>query len=117
MPWVKQEDCTGCGICVEVCPVDVIYMENEKAYIDMAGCIRCGKCHDICPQEVVRHDSERIPMEVDANIEKTKKLMQQHFASREEKQSFLERTIKHFNREKVVAEKTLERIKLLKEET
>ena len=37
----------------------------------------------------------------------------QHFESKEEKQEFLGRMIKHFNKERVVAEKTLEKVKML----
>ena len=58
MPWVDEEKCTGCGICVEECPVDVISlsagqagMEGEKAEINMDECIHCGVCRDVCPQE------------------------------------------------------------------
>ncbi len=115
MPWVKQEDCVGCGICVEECPVDAISIENEKAYITMEECIRCGKCHDVCPQNAVRHDSEKIPLEVESNIEETHKLMK-CFESKEEKRQFLERMIKHFNKQKVVAEKTIEKINRIKEQ-
>jgi len=115
MPWVKQEDCIGCGICVEECPVDAISLENEKAYINMEECIRCGKCHENCPQEAVRHDKEKIPAEIEANIEKTKWLLQ-HYKSKKEKQESLERMIKHFNKQKVVAEKTIEKINWIKEQ-
>jgi ferredoxin len=115
MPWVKQEDCIGCGTCVEECPVDAISMEDEKAHIDMELCIRCGTCHDVCPEEAVRHDSERIPVEIEANMEYTNRLMQ-NFESKEEKREFLGRMIKHFNKERAVAEKTIERVKMLKEE-
>ena len=115
MPWVKEEDCVGCGICVEECPVDAISMENEKAQIDMALCIRCGTCHDVCPEEAVRHDSEIIPIEIEANIEYTNRLMQ-HFGTKEEKREFLGRMIKHFSKEKVVAERTIERVKMLREQ-
>lgn len=114
MPWIKQEDCTGCGGCVEECPTNAISIEDEKAHINMEKCIRCGKCHDVCPQQAVKHDSERIPEEVETNLEKTKKLMQ-YFKSKEEKQGFLERMIKHFNKEKIVAEKSLQKIKLLRD--
>ena len=114
MPWIKQEDCNGCGSCVEECPVDAISMENGKASIDMESCIRCGKCHDVCPQKAVRHDSERIPVEVEMNLEKTRKLMQ-YFTGRQEKQEFLGRMIKHFNKEKMVAEKSLQKIKELRQ--
>ena len=46
MPWIDEKSCTGCGICVDECPVDTISMEDEKAKIDMENCIRCGVCHD-----------------------------------------------------------------------
>jgi len=115
MPWVKEEDCVGCGICVEECPADAISMENEKAHIDMDFCIRCGICHDVCPQEAVRHDSEKIPLEVEANMKYTNRLME-HFENREDKKEFLGRMIKHFNKERVVAEKTLEKVNILKEQ-
>jgi formate hydrogenlyase subunit 6/NADH:ubiquinone oxidoreductase subunit I len=49
MPWVDKDKCVSCGICVEECPVDTIFIKDEKAEIDMIGCIRCGRCHDVCP--------------------------------------------------------------------
>ena len=112
MPWVKQEDCVGCGICVEECPVDAISMEDEKAKIDMDECIRCGTCHDVCPEDAVRHDSEKIPEEVEANIEWTKGLMK-YYKTEEERKGFIARMKKYFNKEKIVMEKTLERLESL----
>ena len=35
MPWIDEISCNGCGICVDECPVDTIYMEGEKAEINM----------------------------------------------------------------------------------
>ncbi|MCK4423785.1 MAG: 4Fe-4S binding protein [Candidatus Omnitrophica bacterium] len=29
MPWVDKSKCTGCGRCVEECPVDTIAMEDD----------------------------------------------------------------------------------------
>ncbi|MBD3248719.1 4Fe-4S dicluster domain-containing protein [Candidatus Woesearchaeota archaeon] len=110
MPWIDKNRCTGCGICVNICPVKAISMKEGKAEIDMDKCIRCGKCHDACPQEAVRHDSEKIPIEVEENIEKTKKLME-NFNTEEEEKAFLERMIKHFNKEIKVAEKSIENIR------
>jgi ferredoxin len=112
MPWVKQEDCVGCGICVEECPVDAISMEDEKAEINMDECIRCGICHDVCPQDAVRHDSEKIPQEVEANIEWTKDLMK-YYKTKEEREGFIDRIKRHFKKEKIVMEKTLERLESL----
>jgi ferredoxin len=116
MPWVDDVKCTGCGVCVEECPVDVIWMKNEKAVIDMKGCIRCGICHDVCPTEAVRHDSEKIPTVVKDNIEKTKRCINTcaKYLGEEEKWKCLERITRSFNREKIIAEKTLKELKKLK---
>ncbi len=110
MPWVDKEKCTGCLICVKNCPVEAINMENGKVEIDMDKCIRCGKCHEICLQDAVRHDRERIPQEVKENVEWAKRLMK-HYKTEKEKQDFLGRIANHFNKEKIVAEKSLSRIK------
>jgi len=114
MPWIDKNKCIGCGICVKECPVNAITIEDGKAEIDMEKCIRCGNCHEICPQQAVRHDSEKIPLEINKNINKTKQLME-NFNSKEEKQDFLGRIIKHYNKEIKVAEKTIEKINELKE--
>ncbi len=113
MPWVDKNECTGCGTCVEGCPVDAIAMENEKAEIDMDECIRCGKCHEVCPEHAVKHDSERIPQEVEANVEKVKGYMT-HFTNERESQACLKRSTNFFKKERVVAERTLEELEKMR---
>ena len=115
MPWVNEEMCVGCGVCVDVCPVGAITVEQDVAHINDAECIRCGRCHDACPEEAVRHDSEHIPQEIDANLEWTKQLLK-HCDSAEEKRELIERLKRHFTKEKKVADKTIERLALLNEE-
>ncbi len=112
MPWILEEECTGCGICVDECPVDVIWIEDGTAKIDMDGCIRCGICHNVCPLDLIRHDSEKIPERVDKNIEQTLELMK-YYDTKEEIKGFIMRMKRHFDNEKVVAEKTLDRLDLL----
>lgn len=115
MPWIKSSDCTGCGICVDTCPVDTIEIEDLVAVIDMSDCIRCGRCHDACPSGAIRHDGELIPKEVAANVARAKEIMElcrKHFGDGEEK-NCLERTIRHFNKERKVIEATLEQLKEL----
>ena len=58
MPFVKQNECIGCGACVKVCPVGAISMKNGKAVIDQEKCIKCGKCLNVCPQEAIQPNSE-----------------------------------------------------------
>ena len=117
MPWINVEDCNGCGICVEECPVNTIAMKDEEAEIDMDGCIRCGICHNICPQDAVKHDSEKVPDIIDMNVEITKKNMElcaQYLGNEQEGIKCLNRMIKHFNRKKMIAERTLEALEKLR---
>ncbi len=112
MPWINQDDCIGCEICVEICPVDCIYMEDSKAVIDLKNCIRCGKCHEVCPQDAARHDSEKIPEEVEENINWVKDLLE-YYETEEERVNFMHRINKHFIKEKTVIEKTMARLETL----
>ncbi len=113
MPWVNEEVCVGCGLCVEECPVDAISLqENDTAAINDNECIRCGHCHEVCPQEAVRHDSERIPVEIEANVAKTRKLLE-HFDTPADRRALLERMVRYFSKEKKVAELSIEEVKKL----
>ena len=117
MHWIDEEKCTGCAVCVEKCPVKAISMEDAKAKINMEECIRCGVCHSVCPQKAVRHDSEKIPEEIKANLEMTKNFMEacvKHLGDDKQGQKCLNRMIKYFNKEKIVAEKTLEEFEKFK---
>jgi len=117
MPWVDKDTCIACGICVEECPVDAIVMENEVAEIHMNDCIHCGRCHDVCDQQAVRHDSEKVSDEVKANAEETKCFMEaceKYLGDPKERQKCLNRIIKHFTKEKMVAEKTIEELESLR---
>ena len=54
MPWDNHiiiEDCTGCGICADVCDQGAFKMESEMAYPEpVAGmCEGCNLCVDECP--------------------------------------------------------------------
>ena len=49
---VDQEKCTGCGQCVDVCPIEAIELDNGMAVIS-DECIECGACVDTCPTEAI----------------------------------------------------------------
>ncbi len=46
---IDEEKCTGCGACVEVCPVEALKLVDDKAKVDPDTCIDCGTCVDECP--------------------------------------------------------------------
>jgi NADH-quinone oxidoreductase subunit F len=49
------DDCIGCTLCAQHCPVDAIaYKPYEKHEIDADKCIRCGTCKNICPADAVK---------------------------------------------------------------
>lgn len=53
-PWpVMNDKCIGCEKCKDLCPRQIIHMEENKAVPDYNECIRCYCCHEICPVEAV----------------------------------------------------------------
>ncbi len=47
---INEQKCTGCGICLEVCPHAVLKIEGKKASVtDRKRCMECGACAKNCP--------------------------------------------------------------------
>lgn len=42
--------------CIEVCPVDCIYVGKRKSYINADECIDCGACEVACPVNSITSD-------------------------------------------------------------
>jgi len=53
MLWVDPVRCTGCGLCIDVCPTEAIALVEGKARIDEETCVGCGACADECLQEAI----------------------------------------------------------------
>ena len=49
---IANEKCTGCAVCVDVCPVNAIKIENGKAVVS-EECIDCGACISQCSVEAI----------------------------------------------------------------
>jgi ferredoxin len=46
--------CTGCGLCVDDCPMDAISIDEQNiAMIDAEACIGCGVCTHVCPADAI----------------------------------------------------------------
>jgi len=50
-----RRECTGCGICADVCPHDAIAMPREDAYPGpvVGQCVGCMICVQQCPFDAV----------------------------------------------------------------
>jgi Fe-S-cluster-containing hydrogenase component 2 len=49
---INIEKCTGCGNCVEICPVKAIKIDDNKAIVS-DDCIECGVCKNSCPVQAI----------------------------------------------------------------
>ena len=71
---VAEEDCTGCGNCLNsVCFADAIRMREGTAFIGEA-CRGCGRCVEACPSGAIRIrvDSRRF---LEENVEQISRLV------------------------------------------
>jgi len=50
---VDTQKCTGCGDCVDACPLEAISLNNDAAVIDEETCTECGLCVDECPNDAM----------------------------------------------------------------
>lgn len=51
-----REKCSGCTLCVRICPSDVLVMSGGKARMQDEGlvqCMACGDCTAICPDGAI----------------------------------------------------------------
>jgi uncharacterized protein (DUF362 family)/NAD-dependent dihydropyrimidine dehydrogenase PreA subunit len=52
-PQANPDLCTGCGDCIEQCPVSALSMSNGLPWVDAELCITCFCCQEICPEKAM----------------------------------------------------------------
>ena len=51
---VDEEKCVGCRECVEICPVDVYELQNQKSVpVNEEECLGCESCVEVCEEEAI----------------------------------------------------------------
>ncbi len=76
LPQIEFEDCTGCGKCVEECPVEAMTLvsanlpdkDQKQAKVDEDICLGCGVCKQVCPPGSISLEAreERVITPVDS---------------------------------------------------
>lgn len=50
---ILKDKCTGCRLCIKVCPFGAIEIRDKKAVIDYDKCTICGACQEVCKFKAV----------------------------------------------------------------
>ena len=51
---IDKDLCIGCGLCVKVCPLTTISMQDGKAVVTGKESLSCGHCAAACPEDAIR---------------------------------------------------------------
>jgi NAD-dependent dihydropyrimidine dehydrogenase PreA subunit/nitroreductase len=53
---INRDLCTGCEICVEICPRDCFELDkDDKSVFHLKRCHDCGHCISYCPEAAIQH--------------------------------------------------------------
>lgn len=51
---IDMEKCDGCGTCVDICPVEVFEIREEKSVVvNLEECLVCRVCEVQCPNSAI----------------------------------------------------------------
>ena len=58
---IDDDNCTGCGICIDRCWMNALKIEGNMAVCDDNRCIGCGLCIYVCPSDALKLIRRKIP--------------------------------------------------------
>ncbi len=54
LPQINVSKCTGCNLCIKVCPYNVLALINNIAIVaNSKACDYTGICQEICPTKAI----------------------------------------------------------------
>jgi len=58
-PFIVTDDCTGCGLCQEICPCGAVVLNDGKPVWEKPQCVQCLGCLHRCPARAIRWKKEK----------------------------------------------------------
>ena len=58
---IDEARCTGCGVCLNLCPQEAIVLEAGRVEIKQELCSGCGICISACPQCAIQ-EADLVPV-------------------------------------------------------
>jgi len=104
---INTTTCKQCGICVEVCPLGLILMENGGypaiTSENEARCVKCGHCEAVCTTGALKHNA--LPEMRTIRKEKLKEInpenLSEYFSSRRSIRKYLPKSVDKATLEKL----------------
>ncbi len=66
---IDTDQCSGCGLCIDLCPMDAIKENDDISEMIDGRCIGCGNCVPTCPEDAIsmiaKPDMDAPPMTLD----------------------------------------------------
>jgi len=62
-------NCTGCGTCVDSCPLNAVSIIDQISKIDYDVCIGCNACMDACPDSAMDFEWDLMPIFIEKMVE------------------------------------------------
>ena len=50
---IREDMCTGCSLCMRVCPTEALRIRDGKARLIEDRCVDCGECFRKCPENAI----------------------------------------------------------------
>lgn len=57
--FIKEEDCTNCGVCASVCRFGAISFVEDNYKVDPIACEGCWYCSRVCPRETIEMQKQK----------------------------------------------------------
>lgn len=58
-PIIDQDECSGCGICIDACAESVLELVDDKAEpVNEDDCTGCASCMEECPMGAIEEVEE-----------------------------------------------------------